>query len=428
MEIRQEQSEEWVIKMKVMEINSFGNLSTGRIAVDIYRMLIQNGDQGLVAYARNSVPEDVAGYKIETGINILLDGVFTRITDRAGFFSRRATKRLVRVIEEYDPDIIHLHNLHGYYLNIKVLFEYLQQNEKPVVWTLHDCWAFTGHCCYYSMAGCEKWKSKCSNCPQKNEYPASMWKDNSERNYKEKKELFTSLPRLYLVTVSKWLEEEVKKSFLKQIPCTTIYNGIDREIFKPTSSDFREMYGLDNKFIILGVASTWTVRKGIKDFVRLAEILDKDERIVLVGVSDKEKRILPRTITCIERTDDIKELAGIYTAADVFFNASIEETFGLPTAEAIACATPVIVYNTTALPEVVSKSNGFVCEPHDLEKVHRCIESIRSGEAAFDFDVMPYEKNRCYEKYIQLYEEIYKDFADRFGKKQTENISVQRKP
>lgn len=395
--------------MKVLQINIFGNLSTGRIAVDLYRTLRNDGFEGKVAYARNTISEDVPCIKIGNKLNVYADGILTRLTDRAGFFSKRATKKLIEEIEEYNPDIIHLHNLHGYYLNIELLFEYLKKRNKPVVWTLHDCWAFTGHCCYYSMVGCEKWKTGCFKCPQKKAYPSSLFWDNSTWNYEKKKELFTSIANMQLVTVSKWLEEEVKQSFLKSIPCTTIYNGIDTRVFRYTESDFRKRMNLEDKFIILGVASTWDTRKGFDDFLELADLLTNEYRIILVGVNKKEKKRLKCNMIGIERTNNVQELAEIYSGADVFFNASVEETFGLPTVEAIACGTPAIVYNATALPEIVNDNNGIVVEKNDVDRVWEAIKQIKKGEIAFQIKETTFSKDFYFKKYIDLYQSLIKN-------------------
>lgn len=394
--------------MKVLQINIFGNLSTGRIAVDIYRTLISEGYQGTIAFARNNVPDDVSYIRIGNNFSIYCDGMLTRLTDRAGFFSQNATRKLIEEIQEYDPDIIHLHNLHGYYINLEILFEFLKQYKKPVIWTLHDCWSFTGHCCYYSMVGCKKWIDGCYNCEQIHAYPKSLFIDNSKKNYRDKKNIFTSVPNLVLVTVSNWLREEVKKSFLKNFPCTTIYNGIDLNVFKPTESDFRRRYGIENKVVILGVASTWDVRKGLNDFIELSYLLGEEYKIVVVGVSKKEKEKLPESILGIERTNSVSELAEIYTAADVFFNASIEETFGLPTVEAMACGTPVIVYDCTALPEVVNNQCGFVVKEHDLETVVECIKkreifskkNIIENASRYSKQIMAMNYLNLYRKYI----------------------------
>lgn len=392
--------------MRVLQINIFGNLSTGKIAVDIYRKLVSEGHQGVIAFARNSIPDDVPYIKIGNKFSIYCDGVLTRLTDRAGFYSQNATKKLIEEIKKYDPDIIHLHNLHGYYINVELLFKFLKQYKKSVVWTLHDCWAFTGHCCYYSMVNCERWREGCYNCPQKKSYPSSYLLDNSNDNYRRKKELFTSIPDLHLVTVSKWLENEVKQSFLKAIPCTTIYNGIDTKVFRYTESNFREEKGLTGKFIILGVASTWDKRKGLEDFLKLADLLSDEYRIVIVGVGKKEQQKLKANMIGIERTNNVQELVKIYSAADVFFNASIEETFGLPTVEAISCGTPSIVYNTTALPETVTSENGVVVEKNNVTLVYEIIKKIKNKEIEFKIKGTVFSKDYYFNKYIELYTEL----------------------
>lgn len=397
--------------MKVLQINIFGNLSTGRIAVDLYRTLTEYGHTGILAFARNSTAEDVPYIRIGSKIDVLIDGVLTRLTDRAGFFSRRSTKKLIIEIEQYNPDIIHIHNLHGYYINIELLFNFLKKYGKPVVWTLHDCWSYTGHCCHYSMVKCNMWQTGCHKCPQIRAYPASLFVDNSRWNYKRKRDLFTSLPNLILVTVSHWLQGEVEKSFLKNVPCTTIYNGIDMDVFKPLERNFRKKYGLENKTIVLGVASTWNVRKGLDDFIYLSEMLDENYQIVLVGVNESEKKRLTSQMIGISRTDSIQELAEIYSAADIFFNASVEETFGLPTVEAMACGTPVIVYNATALPEVVNKECGYIVEPHDLETVVRILKNRQYKNISSDSCIKQaekYEKRKQFKHYVELYMSLCK--------------------
>ena len=399
--------------MKVLQINIFGNLSTGRIAVDIYRTLRQCGYEGKVAFARNTIAEDVPYIRIGNKMNVYADGILTRITDRAGFFSKRATRKLIEEIRTYAPDIIHLHNLHGYYIHVEELFDFLREYKKPVVWTLHDCWSYTGHCCYYSMAHCDRWKTQCHNCPQKKAYPGSLFIDNSRENYRKKKEIFTSLPDLHLVTVSDWLKAEVEQSFLKDIPCSTIYNGIDLDVFKPTKSNFREKYGIKDNYIVLGVASTWDVRKRLKDFIALSGMLGSRYKVVVVGVNEQEKKQLPPNMIGISRTDSVLELAGIYTAADVFFNASVEETFGLPTVEALACGTPVVVYDETAVPEVVDSSVGYIVKAGDLktvqEKIRQLAEERSVNSSQCRKKAAVYEKNEQYHKYIELYEKLYQN-------------------
>ena len=397
--------------MKVLQINIFGNLSTGRIAVDIYRTLKESGHEGKVAFARNTIADDVPYIRIGNQLDVYVDGIMTRLTDRAGFFSAKPTKKLIQEIKAYEPDIIHLHNLHGYYIHVGELFEFLKEYNKHVVWTLHDCWSYTGHCCYYSMAKCDRWKTGCHNCPQKRAYPGSLLLDNSRGNYKIKKELFTSLDKLHLVTVSDWLQGEVKKSFLKELPCTTIYNGIDLNVFKPTKSNIRKQYQIGDRYIVLGVASTWDVRKRLKDFISLSAMLGDEYKVVVVGVNDKEKKQLPSNMIGISRTDSVQELAGIYTQADVFFNASVEETFGLPTVEALACETPVVVYDATAVPEVVDDSVGYVVREGDLravkEKIKEIVKKRAIDKKACRKKAAVYEKNAQYRNYIRLYESLY---------------------
>ena len=393
--------------MKVLQINTFGNLSTGKIAVDIYRTLRAHGSEGAVAFARNEVPGDVPSFKIGNPLSVYTDGVFTRLTDKAGHYSKGATEKLIKQIKEYDPDIIHLHNLHGYYINVPMLFDYLKDAGKPVVWTLHDCWVYTGHCCYYSMAGCEKWKTHgCSKCPQKKAYPASIFKDNSSKNFSEKNQMFHSVKNLHLVCVSKWLDNELKASFLKDIPSRVIYNGIDTSVFKPSSGNFRIKYNVGDKRIVLGVASTWDTRKGLADFIELSKILDERYKIVLVGLNDKQKASLPDNMIGIGRTDGPKELAEIYSASNVLFNASVEETFGLPNVESLACGTPVVAYNCTGIPETMTENDGYIVEPHDLKNVALKIGEICDAGKRIEVSSFRFPKDKTYEAYMKLYEEL----------------------
>ncbi len=393
--------------MKVLQINIFGNLSTGRIASEICKTLYENGEEGVLAFARNNTDSGIKSIRIGTDLDVKIHGVMTRITDKTGFYSSNATKKLVEEIKAYRPDIIHLHNIHGYYINIEILFNYLKSTHIPVVWTLHDCWAYTGHCCYYSVANCLRWKTGCYECPQKGAYPASILMDNSKWNYKKKKELFNSI-KMTLVPVSKWLAEEVHYSFLNKQPMKVIYNGIDLDTFKPTESKFKEKHGILGKKIVLGVASTWDVRKGLKDFVKLSEMLDDSWKVVVVGVNDDELKSLPNCMIGVKRTNSVQELAEIYSAADVFFNASVEETFGLPTVEAMACGTPAIVYDTTALPEVVNESCGFVVKPHDLKSVvdiTRYIDKEKMSRACIA-NAVQFDCKKKYFEYVELYRSL----------------------
>lgn len=394
--------------MKVLQINSFGNLSTGKIAVDIYKALVENGHEGIIAFARGTIENNIPYIKIGNKCDVALHGLMTRLTDKTGFYSKKATKTLLKNIDDYNPDVIHLHNLHGYYINIKMLFDYIRKAGKPVIWTIHDCWPFTGHCCYFDDAGCQKWSYGCEKCPQKNSYPKSFL-DRSKWNYENKQMIFSNIPNMTIVSVSKWLDALVAQSFLGRYTHLTIHNGIDLAKFKPTPSNFREKYDLENKFLIIGVASTWSVRKGFDDFLKLSEQLDDRYRIVLVGLTPSQiKKINPNMIG-LTRTATPEELAGLYTTADVFFNASIEESFGLPTIEATACGTPAVVYNATAIPECVRPETGYIVDKHDIGQVITAIKKIQNEHFVVNKSVFEFDKRKLFQKYITLYEKILRE-------------------
>lgn len=370
--------------MNVFQINTVcGSGSTGRIAVNLAKMLEEKGDRSLIAYARGQAPQDVVSFKFGSKFSIALHGVLTRITDRHGLYSTHGTKELIKKIQEENPDIIHLHNIHGYYVNIKLLFTFLREYQRPVVWTLHDCWSYTGHCAYYSFAGCDKWKTGCEHCKQKRAYPGSLVFDASRKNYEVKKNLFTSLEKLCLVTPSTWLKEEVEQSFFQGKEVVAIPNGIDTKVFVPTESDLRERYGLQNKNLLLGVANLWEERKGFSDFIELGKQLDDSYVIVLIGLSKEQIASLPEGIIGIERTANIAELVQWYSAADIYINASVEETMGLTTGEAICCGTPVIAYDATAIPESVKEGCGLVVAPKQINQVVAAIEEIMKNRPTY---------------------------------------------
>jgi glycosyltransferase involved in cell wall biosynthesis len=384
-----------------------GTGSTGRIACDIKNMLEKNQNKCKIAYGRDFY-DDPDCIKIESDLVFKAHVFFSRITDRQGFYSTAATKRLVRSIEHFNPDIIHLHNIHGYYLDIRVLFEFLKEYNKPVVWTLHDCWAFTGHCAYFSFANCDKWKTGCGQCPQKSAYPASYVLDDSKKSYSEKKRLFTGVKNLNIVTPSHWLADVVKESFFKDFQVRTIYNGLDLDVFRFTDSDFKEKNNLLGKKMVLGVANIWEKRKGLDDFIELSKILPDDYKIVLVGLSEKQIDSLPKNIIGISRTENITKLVEIYSAADVYVNASVEETMGLTTVEALATGTPAVVYNATAVPEVVDEKSGVIVAPGDINALANAIINMNLKPEDCIERAKMFEKNQQYEIYLKLYEEIFK--------------------
>lgn len=389
--------------MRILQINSVcGTGSTGRIATDIYDILKENGHECCIAYGRGDAPAGYNTIKIGNKYDIYYHALMNRITDKHGFYSGAATKKFIKQVEEYNPDVIHIHNIHGYYINIEILFSYLKQSNKPVILTLHDCWSFTGHCAYFTYVGCDKWKYGCYECPQLETYPRSIFFDGSKGNYQKKKQLFTGFHNLTIVTPSKWLAGLVKESYLGEYPVKVINNGIDTDIFKPTESDFRSRYGLENKYIILGVANIWDKRKGLDDFIELSKQLDdKSQAIVLVGLSEKQLKTLPKNIIGIKRTNSIKELAEIYTAANIFFNPTYEDNYPTVNLEAQACGTFVVTYDVGGSLEcLLSDVQGAFINKKDYQVLLSCMKiNITSRNVSHGLD-----KHAKLVEYVSLYE------------------------
>lgn len=400
--------------MKLLQINTSVNSgSTGRIAEDIGKIWMESGNESYIAAANTNQPSKSKIIKIGSASDRYLHGFKTRVFDRHGFSSENATKKLVREIEDINPDIIHLHNLHGYYLNIEVLFNYLNSAQKPVVWTYHDAWPFTGHCSHFDRVNCYKWQTECSKCPNKNGYPASWVLDNSKMNYRKKKELFTGLKNLSIITPSNWLTNHVKNSFLKDYPVYTIHNGIDLDVFSQVQSDVvRSKYRIPDKQIILGVASNWNPRKGFTDFIEIGKQIKQDQHIVLVGLSAKQLKELPIGITGILRTENTAELAAIYSLADVFVNPTYVDNFPTTNIEALACGTPVITYNTGGSPEAVDAETGVVVVKGEIGEINRNTQQILSrGKAQFSAICRQraeklFDKNDRYWDYLNVYKLI----------------------
>ena len=396
--------------MKVLQINSVCGIgSTGRIVVQIHKLLKEKGYKSYVAYGRDYARDCDSTVRIGNKFDNYMHVAITRLFDRHGFGSKKATANFIEKVEKIDPDIIHLHNIHGYYVNIELLFKYIKEANKPVVWTLHDCWAFTGHCAYFDYIGCDRWKTGCYECPQKKTYPSSILIDNSKRNFERKKELFTGIKNMVIVTPSRWLAGLVKESFLSKYPVKVINNGIDLEIFKPMESDFRKRYGLENKFIILGIANVWDRRKGYDYFIKLSETLKQDEIIVMVGLTEKQKKNLPKNIIGITRTNNVKKLAEIYSAADVFVNPTLEDNFPTTNLEALACGTPVVTFNTGGSPECIDENCGVVVEKGNLKELVNVLKIIKSkGRSSYIWQCVErakklYDKNNKYNEYLFLY-------------------------
>lgn len=401
--------------MRVLQINSVcGVGSTGRIATDLHIELISLSHESFIAYGRGNVKDCDSAIKIGTKWDNYSHGILTRFFDKHGFGSKKSTIRLVEEIKLINPDIIHLHNIHGYYLNVQVLFEFLKEYNKPIVWTLHDCWAFTGHCSHFDYIKCDKWEKVCCNCPQKNEYPKSFI-DNSKYNYMKKKELFTGLNNLIIVTPSKWLKSLVEKSYLKEYNITVINNGVDLKKFKTVFSDFRKNYNIEDKFIILGVSSIWNERKGLEYFIDLVNNLDESQIIVLVGLSKSQMEKLPKNIIGIPRTNSVEELAQIYSCADVFLNPTLEDTFPTTNLEALACGIPVLSFNTGGSPEAIDDKTGIIIKTRTLESIMESISLLKKNNNAnvkSDCRVKAevfFNKTKNFFEYIDLYIKMIKE-------------------
>lgn len=388
--------------MKVLMINVVcGIRSTGRICTDLAVALEEQGHEVKIAYGREDVPEKFQKYAVRIGsdLDVKLHGIKARLFDEAGFGSKKATEKFIDWVKEYDPDIIHLHNIHGYYLNIEVLFKYLKTCGKKIIWTLHDCWSFTGHCVYFDYVACEKWKRGCYNCPQKKEYPARIGPDMSRKNYIKKRQLFTSISNMTLVTPSQWLSDFLHDSFMKEYNVRVIHNGIDTEVFRPMESKVKEQYFCTDKKIILGVAAVWDKRKGLSSFIELSKKLDDTYRIILVGLTKEQIKGLPSNMIGIERTNSVKELVELYSAAAIFVNPTLEDNYPTTNIEAIACGTPVVTYDTGGSPES-AKMYGTSVAQKDVQALVRAIKNA----GIFNPQNVDVDYKTSVQKYMRLYE------------------------
>lgn len=390
--------------MKVLIINVVcGIRSTGRICTDMASALEAQGHEVKIAYGRECVPEQFQKYAVRIGSNfdVRLHGLRARLLDGAGFGSKQTTARFIQWVEEYDPDVIHLHNIHGYYINIEVLFKYLKICKKRIIWTLHDCWSFTGHSAYCDAVECERWLNGCGKCPQIREYPKSFT-DNSKFNWLRKKELFSNIKNMIIVTPSKWLAELVKKSFLSGYPVKVINNGVNISQFKLMESDFREQHKLEDKFILLGVATAWDDMKGYSDFIELSRKLDDSYKIVMVGLTDKQIKKLPDNIIGIRRTACIEELVYIYSSSDILLNLSYCDTYPTINLEARACGLPIITYATGGSPESAGAHNTVV-KRGDLDGVVYKIKQMGNNHQKNIEKLSDFDKSETMKQYMRLY-------------------------
>ena len=406
---------------KLLQINITANWgSHGRIAEEIGQLAMSQGWESHIAYGRWANPSQSHLIRIGSMWDERWHGAQSYIFDNHGLASKKATQNLIEEIKRVSPDIIHLHNIHGYYLNYPHLFGFLSKANVPKVWTLHDCWPFTGHCAYPSYAGCSRWKTVCKGaCPLRKEYPASYLLDKCERNFLLKKQSFGSISDLNIVTVSNWLKRETEQSFLGHKTIRCIYNGIDTQVFEPKCPDQLKLNVRigEHKKVVLGVANVWEGRKGLYDFFQIRERLSSEYVIILIGLSADQIKKMPEGIIGLSRTESPCQLAEYYSMADVYVNTSQAETFGMTTAEALSCGTPAIVYNTTASPEIVSEETGAVVELGNISAMVDNIQEICNVSALEQKErrklcrqraVSLFNKNDRYQEYLDLYNSLLK--------------------
>ena len=396
--------------MKVLQINSFFSVGgPPRIMNGIYTTLTENGHECKIAASREKIlfPDDsiMIGKPRDTYIN----AIKSRIFDSDGFLAKKNTKELIARIKVYNPDIIQIHNLHGYYIDAEVLFKYLKKCGKPVVWTLHDCWPMTGHCAYFSFAKCNMYINGCGHCIQKKSYPSSFVFDKSRKNWIKKRIVFSDVPNMTFVTPSKWLANIVKTSYLQSYPVNVINNGIDLKQFANSPGQLRKKYQLSGKKIVLGVAQNWSEHKGYEDFIQLAQTLSAEYQVVMIGLTDKQLKALPVNILGLKRTNSIEELVEWYSNAQVFVNLTYQDNFPTVNIEALACGTPIITYNTGGSPEAIDESCGWVVEQGNVEKVASIIQSMGDKQQYQDKAIArskSFDRKTKYLEYINLYQDM----------------------
>lgn len=395
--------------MRIAQINVTCTAgSTGKICKAIGELLTERGSESRIFHVQARVNTESC-IPCATPRYIRMQAIKSRLLGNYGYNSRAATKRLIAHLERIQPDIVHLHNLHGHNVHLGLLFRYLKEKKIRIVWTFHDCWAFTGYCPHFTMAGCDKWRTGCGDCPQFHDH--SLLFDRSKRLYQTKKDLFSGLD-MTVVTPSQWLADLAKQSFLGDYPVTVINNGIDLSVFRPRESNFREKYGIPSeRNILLGVAFDWGIRKGLDVFLELADTLDPDKyQIVLVGTNDKVDKRLPSRILSIHRTQNQQELAEIYSAADLFLNPTREDNYPTVNMESLACGTPVLTFRTGGSPEMLDETCGAVVPCDDVEALREqvlriCEEHRFSAESCLK-KAQEFDQNKKFKEYIDLYERV----------------------
>lgn len=406
--------------MKLLQINPVLRTctSTGRIIREIGDAAMASGWESYIAYsAGRDGKMECTSRTVPVGdrMSVAFHGLATRLFDRHGLASVEATKKFIKEIERINPDVIHIHNIHGYFLNYEILFDWLSRCGKQVIWTVHDCWLFTGHCYHYMNAGCDKWKYGCGQCPQTREFPKSWLIDRSAKNWRDKKNAFCSIPsdKMTIVTVSDWLKGEMQQSFLKDFRYKVIHNGIDTEVFKPSDGTVvRKRYGIGDRKMYMGAASIWSTAKGLDDFMSMASMLTPQEVIVLVGLDKNQMTRMPANIIGIPRTSDVHELAELYSAADAFLNLTYQDNYPTVNLESISCGTPVVTYRTGGSPESVIGQCGMVTDCGDVAQALAAARKIAATDRSVwrdncrAYGLANFRKADRYADYIKLYKEL----------------------
>lgn len=398
--------------MKVVQINGASqNGSTGRIVSQLSDVMTCQGIENYIiasGYKERNTKDNV--YVVSSNMKVKIHQIEAYIFGDAGFHSNNTTRHIIQILDSIKPDVVHLHHIYGFWLNVEVLLDYLKKLGIPVVWTIHDFWAITGHCTHFEAIGCEKWKNECELCEQKRCYPYSLIFDRSKELYNRKKRILQKWNQLHIVTVSEWVAHFVKMSYIRDKMITVIPNGIDLNVFYPDGENTRSAE-LKNKFLILGVAMSWSSKKGLDDSIMMSKTLKEDERVLLIGLTEDQKKNLPKNIIGLSRTNSVEDLRKYYCAADVFVSPSLEETMGMTVAEALACGTPAVVYENTALTELITPATGIVVE-QNYKALYEGISRVREAgkeqyaDACRDYIIENYEKTKQYEKYCELYRSI----------------------
>lgn len=400
--------------MRVLQINAvYGVGSTGVIVEDLHRLSKEEGIESYVAYSTTNKEKVDNGYEIGGPVGKKAHALMTRITGKQGYYSHLATRDLLKELDRIQPDIVHLHNLHSNYIHLNMLLDYLATHDIATVVTLHDCWFYTGGCFHYTSVGCSRWKKDCGACPNQRNEAISHLMDPSRKVLRDRKKYFGRIKRLYVVGVSKWIEQEAKQTVFSGAESCCIYNGVDLDFFQPTQGDFRQRYGLQGKFLILGMANKFFLSINKETFDKLVAALKPNDRLVIVGCSEQQMKKLPEKVIGIPYICDRKVLREIYSSCDVFVNCTREESLSLVNVEAQACGTPVITYSNTGAKETVDGVVSLAVETGNPERIIEKIENIRESDYGIvrketvKWAASRFEVRENYKQYISLYHRIF---------------------